>query len=172
MYIQKLLLLSLLCVIIICHYYHYFIIIIIVVSVTTIIIIIIIIIIHYQYCYYYCYCNYYIQYTYKPHQSCSEAQQRARMAVTKFLHVSDWEGKKGDLAVEKTSFVEIPFLATPYITLVSVHPARTRILKPVARCAGGLQPVTLVGIMKSAQSERAYNVDNALHTDHRKQPAV
>ena len=40
---------------------------------------------------------------------------------------------------------------TPYIVLVSAHPALIRILKPVARLAGALQPVT-VGITKSAQS--------------------
>lgn len=40
---------------------------------------------------------------------------------------------------------------TPYIVLVSAHPALIRILKPVARFAGALQPVT-VGITKSAQS--------------------
>lgn len=40
---------------------------------------------------------------------------------------------------------------TPYIVLVSAHPALISILKPVARFAGALQPVT-VGIIKSAQS--------------------
>ena len=61
-------------------------------------------------------------------------------------------GKEGkEILLIRRLVLLIFLLVTPYIVLVSAHPALIRILKPVARLAGALQPVT-VGITKSAQS--------------------